>query len=325
MSKDDFQILGRNIKKGEGAILELEVAKLHTRNSIKITIIVERAKLDGPTLLLMGGVHGDETNGVAIVRDIIRKKYNKPKRGTIICIPVFNVFGYLNQSREFPDGRDLNRMFPGSANGSLASQFAYQFTNEIAPLVDYVLDFHTGGADRENFPNVRCVLQEEKAFELAKVFDVPFIVHSNYIPKSIRDTIHKMGKTILLFEGGKSKNLDESVINYGVEGALNVMKYLGMRDGELNLKNKSVIIQKSKWLRAPFSGMLRLHVKNGSWVNKKTILAEITDPFGEFEKKVVAPFDCYIFGVNTAPIVNKGDALFHVSVETHIIQFEFSI
>lgn len=316
MSNDDFVILGKDIKKGDGVILELEVAKLHTRNSLKIAIIIERAKLDGPTLLLMGGVHGDETNGVAIVRDIIRKKYNKPNRGTVICIPVFNVFGYLNQSREFPDGRDLNRMFPGSDNGSLASQFAYQFTQEIAPLVDYVLDFHTGGSNRENYPNIRCVLEEEKAYELAKVFDAPFIVHSNYIPKSIRDSIHKMGKTILLYEGGKSKNLDESVISYGVEGALNVMKYLGMRDGEIHLKNESIIIPKAKWLRAPFSGMLRLHVKNGSWVNKKTILAEITDPFGEFEKKVVAPFDCFIFGVNTAPIVNKGDALFHVSFET---------
>lgn len=316
MFKDDFIILDRNVKKGEKAILELEVAKLHTRNSLKITIIVERAKIDGPTILLLGGVHGDETNGVAIVRDIIRKKYNKPERGTIICIPVFNVFGYLNQSREFPDGRDLNRMFPGSAKGSLASQFAYQFTKEITPLVDYVLDFHTGGAERENYPNVRCVLKEEKAFELAKVFNAPFIVHSNYIPKSIRETIHKKGKTILLFEGGKSKNIDESVINYGVEGTLNILKYLGIREGEANQKNQTTIIKKSKWLRAPFSGMIRLHVKNGSWVTKKTILASITDPYGEFEKKVFAPFDCFIFSVNTAPIINKGDALFHVSLET---------
>jgi len=316
MSKDDFVILGKSIKKGKTAILNLEVAKLHTRSSLTITIVVERAKLDGPTLLLMGGVHGDETNGVAIVRDIIRKKYNKPKRGTIICIPIFNVFGYLNQSREFPDGRDLNRMFPGSATGSLASQFAHKFTQEIAPLVDYVLDFHTGGSNRENFPNVRCVLTEKDTYELAKVFGVPFIVNSDYIPKSIRNMVHKMGKSILLFEGGKSKSLDDSVINYGVEGTLNVMKYLGMREGELNAKSKSVVIKNSKWLRAPHSGMIRLKVKNGSWVSKKTIMAKIMDPFGDFEKRVYAPFDCYIFGVNTAAIVNKGDALFHVSTET---------
>lgn len=316
MSNNEFKILGKEIKKGERAILEMDVAKLHTRNSLRIPVIVERASHDGPVLLLMAGVHGDESNGVAILREIIRKKYNRPKRGTIICIPVFNVFGYLNQSREFPDGRDLNRMFPGSPTGSLASQFAYKFSNEIAPLVDYVIDFHTGGAGRENFTNVRCVLQEEQTFDLAKVFGAPYIVNSAYIPKSIRETIHKMGKIILLFEGGKSLDLDQSVIDYGVEGALNIMKRLHMQNGEIIVKKDPVIVQKSKWLRAPYSGMFQSQVKNGSKVKRKEILGKIFDPFGEFEKKVTAPFDCYIFGLNTAPIVHKGDAIFHVSIET---------
>jgi len=310
-----FKILGKEIQKGEHAFLELEVAKLHTRNNLKISVIVERAKLDGPTVLIMGGVHGDEVNGVAIVRDIIRKKYNKPVRGTIICIPVFNVFGYLRLTREFPDGRDLNRVFPGSANGSLASQFAYRFTKDIAPLVDYVLDFHTGGADRANFPYVRCVSSQQKTVELAKVFGAPFILHSNYIPKSLRETLNKMGKTSLLFEGGKSNNLDTSVINCGVEGALNVLKYLGLQDGEPIKKHESIIIKKSKWVRAPFSGMFQYSVKNGSKVKKREVLGIITDSYGEFEKKVVAPFEGYVFCVNTAPIVNKGDALFNMSVE----------
>ena len=316
MSNSSFFILGKEIKKGESAILEMDVAKLHTRNSLTIPIIVEHGIHDGPVLLLIGGVHGDETNGVAIIREIIRKKYNKPKRGTIICIPVFNVFGYLNQSREFPDGRDLNRMFPGSAKGSLASQFAYKFKKEIAPLADYILDFHTGGADRENFSNIRCVLKEEKTFELAKLFGAPFIVNSKYIPKSIRETFRKMGKTMLLFEGGKSLNLDQSVIECGVEGALNIMKHLDMQDGEISIKKDPVIIQKSKWLRAPYSGIFQSLVKNGSTVKHKAILGRISDPFGEFEKNIIAPFDCCIFGLNTAPIVYKGDAIFHVSIET---------
>ena len=316
MSKDTLNILGKEIKRGESAFLELEVAKLHTRNSLKITVVIERAKLAGPTLLLMGGVHGDEVNGVAVVRDIIRKKYNKPKKGTIICIPVLNVFGYLNQTREFPDGRDLNRMFPGTASGSLASQFAYWFTKNIAPFVDYVLDFHTGGAQRENFPNVRCNIEDEKAFELARVFDAPFILHSNAIVKSLRETLIKMGKTVVLFEGGKSQKISPLVVNYGVQGALNVMKHLGFLEGEPNNDHPSVIIKKSKWIRAPFSGMFQFDVQNGSKVKKKTILGKIMDPYGEFEKNVVAPFDCYVFNINTAPIVNKGDAIFHVSVET---------
>ncbi len=316
MSNNTFSILGKEIKKGGRAVLEMDVAKLHTRNSLRIPVIIERAKINGPVLLLLGGVHGDESNGVAIVRDIIRRKYNVPKRGTVICIPVFNVFGYLNQSREFPDGRDLNRMFPGSSTGSLASQFAHKFTTEIAPLVDYVLDFHTGGAERNNFPNVRCVLKEEKSFELAQVFGAPYIVNSEYIPKSIRATIHSLGKTILLFEGGKSMELDQSVISYGAEGALNVMKHLGMQNGAINIKTEAIIVQQSKWIRAPYSGIFESFIENGSKVEHKTIIGRISDPFGEFERKVKAPFDCYVYGMNTAPIVNKGDAIFHVSTET---------
>ena len=315
MSDEKFLILGTEIEKGKGAILEVEMAKLHTRNSLSIPIIVERAKADGPVLLLMGGVHGDETNGVAIVRDIIRKKYHIPKRGTIICIPVFNVFGYLNQSRQFPDGRDLNRMFPGRAKGSLASQFAYKFTREIAPLVDYVLDFHTGGAGRDNFPNIRCVLKQNKTLELAKVFGAPFIVNSSYIPKSVRETVDKMGKTMLLFEGGESLRLDQSVINCGVEGAFNVMKHLHMQEGEPIVEKDSVIIKKSKWLRAPYSGIFQSLISNGTWVKHKTRIGRISDPYGEFEKFIMAPFDGYVFGLNSAAIVYKGDALFHVSVE----------
>lgn len=315
MSEKKFVILGREIRKGESAILDMDVAKLHTRNSLRIPVIVERSVNDGPVLLLMGGVHGDESNGVAIVRDIIRKKYNKPISGTIVCIPVFNVFGYLIQSREFPDGRDLNRMFPGSDTGSLASQFAYKFTKEIAPFVDYVIDFHAGGALRNNFPNIRCVLKDQKTLELAKVFGAPFIVNSNFIPKSIRYLISKMDKIIILYEGGKSLEIDPNVVKHGVEGALNIMKYLNMQKGEVTNHKTSIVIEKSKWLRASYSGMFECYIDNGTFVKRKTIIGRISDPYGEFEKKVYAPFDCYVYGLNTAPIVNKGDAIFHVSID----------
>ena len=311
---DKFVILGKEIKRGKGALLEMDVAKLHTRNSLQIPVIVQRGKKDGPVLLLMGGVHGDETNGVAIVRDIMRKKYNIPDAGTIICIPVLNVIGYLNQDRKFPDGRDLNRMFPGTAKGSLAAQFAFKFTKEIAPLVDYVLDFHTGGADRYNYPNIRCVVDNAEQLKMAQVFGAPFIVHSSYIPKSIRQTIYKKGKTIIVFEGGKSLQLDHEVIDCGVQGALNVMKHLGMREGEVEINAEPVVVRKSRWLRAPYSGIFESQVKNGSEIKKGAIMGRISDPFGEFEKNLIAPFDGHIFGMNTAPILHKGDAIFHVSL-----------
>lgn len=315
MYKENLSFLGVEIKRGDSICLQFDVAKLHTRNSIKVPVFVERAEKDGPVLLLLGGVHGDEINGVEIVRRIIRAKINKPSRGTIICIPVFNIFGFLNLSRKFPDGRDLNRVFPGSSTGSLASQFAYQFKKEIAPFVDYVLDFHSGGGHRVNIAQTRCVLEDEKALELAKVFGAPFIVQSKYIAKSLRETFKNLGKITLLFEGGKSMLYDETAIQYGVQGAKNVIRFLKMKSGKKLTPSQSVIIKKSKWLRAPYSGMFHVYIKNGEWITKKTILGIITDPFGEFEKKVFAPFDCFVFCVNISPIVNRGDALFHVSLE----------
>jgi predicted deacylase len=316
MYKEKLTMLGTEIERGDSICLQFDVAKLHTRNSIQVPIFIERAEKDGPILLLLGGVHGDEINGVEIVRRIIRKKINKPSKGTVICIPVFNIFGFLHLSREFPDGRDLNRVFPGSSKGSLASQFAHQFKKEIAPFVDYVIDFHSGGANRVNMAQTRCMLEDEKTLKLAKVFGAPFIVQSRHIPKSLRETFHKLGKTALLFEGGKSMFYDEEAIQYGVQGARNVMRFLKMKRWKQQSHDNPVVVKKSKWLRASHSGMFHVRIKNGEWVTKKTTLGIITDPFGSFERKVFAPFDCYIFCVNISPIVNRGDALFHVSLVT---------
>jgi predicted deacylase len=310
-----MKILDTKIEKGKTYQLAMEIAKLHTRSKINIPVIVSRAKKDGPILLLNAGVHGDELNGVEIVRRIIHQKYNIPEVGTIICIPVLNIFGYLNQSRKFPDGRDLNRMFPGSKNGSLASQVAYKFRTEIAPHIDIMLDFHTGGAKRINAPQIRYAKNDEKASELAQVFNPPYIVYSKTIQKSMRDMVHKLGKTILLFEGGKSQIFEENVITQGVEGTLRIMHYLGMTKENPTQKSQSVIITKSSWIRASYSGMLHVGIANGEKVKKGQVLGFIAGPYGDFNKAIKSTIDGHIFCVNSAPIVNKGDALFHISNE----------
>ncbi len=315
MSNKPFTLLGKVVPSGKRTVLDLEVAKLHTRTTVKVPVIIERSNNPGPVVLLLAGIHGDETNGVGIVREIIDLKINKPKNGTIICIPVFNIFGYLIQTREFPDGRDLNRMFPGTQNGSLASQFAYQFSEKIAPFVDYVIDFHTGGGKRDNIAQIRCNKDDEKGLELAKVFNPPMIVFSNNIVKSLRETLHKMGKTVILFEGGKSKELNPTIISEGVNGTRNVLIHLGLIDGEITVREKPIYVKKSKWLRAPDSGMFKMMIKNGNFVKKREVLGIIQDPFGEFKKKVYAPFNGHVFCINKTPIVNKGDALFHMSIE----------
>jgi len=308
-----FSILGREIAPGEGVELSMNVAKLHTHTPIQVPVIVERAEKEGPVLLLMAGMHGDEINGMEIVRRVIRKKWNKPNAGTIICLPVFNIFGYLNIQRELPDGRDLNRSFPGTKNGSLASQFAYQFMKEIAPKVDVVIDFHTGSAQRSNIAQIRCVLSDAESVELAHVFDPPFIVHSNYISKSVREAMNKMGKKILLFEGGKTNSIDEVVVEEGLLGVQRVLNYYGMRSFKLDDNGRTpTVVTSSKWLRAANAGVLRVTVSNGDEVEKGDILGLICDPFGNEEKKIKSPVKGYIICVNEAPLVNKGDAVFHI-------------
>jgi len=316
-----IEVLGQAISKGKGIQLNLEIAKLHTRTSIHVPIIVERAKKDGPNLLITGGIHGNEINGIEIVRQLIAKKYNKPEKGMVICIPVVNVFGFLNQKRQFPDGRDLNRVFPGSPRGSLASRFAYHIIKEIAPLIDYCIDYHTGGDSRFNAPQIRINRNDDASLELAKVFGTQFIIQSGRREKSFRETLHKLDKKVLLYEGGKSLHIDETITESGLKGALRIMQHLGMRDfsselSKLNYdKPDPVVIQESKWMRANHSGMFHPSMDPGQHVKKGDIIGSISDPFGYFERKIKSLYSGYVICINQSPIVNQGDGIYHISNE----------
>jgi predicted deacylase len=320
MPNNNIEVLGKIISRGKGIQLNLDIAKLHTRTNIEVPIIIERAKEPGPTLLITGGIHGDEINGVEIVRQIISNGFHKPQKGMVICIPVVNIFGFLNQTRQFPDGRDLNRVFPGSKGGSLASIFAYHLMKEIVPLADFCLDFHTGGANRFNAPQIRVNDGDDESLELAKVFGAPFIMKSKRREKSYRDSAIKLGKKVLLYEGGKSLDINKSVTKVGVNGALNLMHHLGIRDFTAALKSDlkvtdPIVVDSSKWIRAGYSGMFRSNAVLGNLYGKGDKIGSISDPFGFFEKDVKAPVKGYVFSINHAPIVNKGDAIIHMSRE----------
>ena len=313
-----MRILSREINLNETVHLSLDIAKLHTRTSIDVPIIISRGKEDGPCLLLVGGVHGDEVNGVEIVRQIVSNKFNKPEKGTIICIPLLNVFGFLNQQREFPDGRDLNRVFPGSKGGSLASRFAYHVMKEIVPHIDYCIDYHTGGAKRYNYTHLRIDSSDQKTLELAKVFDAPYIMLAPNRDKSFRQSMVHQGKKVLLFEGGKSLHLDKVVTKIGIQGAINVIHHLGMRDFSKQLfpqKHAPIVIKRSTWIRAKHSGMYRSYVSVGQKIEVGTKLGSVSDPFGAFEKTIISKESGYIINSNHSPIVNQGDALFHLAFE----------
>lgn len=318
--KEVLNILGKKVTLGESAKVSFSVAKLHTQNTIEVPVIIERSKKPGPTVLITAGIHGDEVNGVEIVRQIISKGINKPKKGTIICIPVINVFGFIHMDREFPDGRDLNRVFPGAKTGSLASRVAHKLMTEIVPHADLILDFHTGGADRFNAAQIRIIKNDIVLDELAQVFGAPIIYYTKNLKKSFRNTCYKLGIPMLLFEGGKSFNIDNTVTNTGVNGTKRILNHLGMLNRNFKVskpKKNCIKILDSKWIRANHSGMFKATVDVNTVVKKGDVLGHITDPYGSFNHFVKAPNNGYIFNVNESPIIYQGDAIFHISTKLH--------
>ena len=311
-------ILKETIVAGESKTINMEIAKLHTMTKLKIPIIVERSKLDGPTVLFTACLHGDEINGTEIVRQLIVQKINKPKRGTIICIPIINIFGFINKTREFPDGRDLNRVFPGSKTGSLASRFAYYILKDIMPHIDYAIDFHAGGASRFNAPQIRIVPENPELKKLSEVFSAPFTLYSKNISGTFRNSCDKLDVKMLLFEGGKSLDINDAITKEAIEGTKRFLTHLEMlnpRKKAISNENKTIYIEKSNWVRAKHSGLFHGLTAIGSFVKKGDLLATISDPYGKVEHKVKAPHAGFIINVNDAPIIFQGDAIFHISTQ----------
>ena len=314
--REAITILGESIYAGESKTIDMEIARLHSTTKLKIPVIVERSLVEGPVVLFTAGIHGDEINGVEVVRQLIIQKINKAQKGTIICIPIVNMFGFVNKSREFPDGRDLNRVFPGSKKGSLASRFAHHILEEIMPVVDYAVDFHAGGASRFNAPQIRIAPNNPELKKLADIFDAPFTLYSKNISGSFRNSSEKMNVKMLLFEGGKSLDIDKTVAAEGVNGVKRLLTHLDMLSANHvpeKQKKKTIYIEKSGWLRAKCSGLFHDNNLIGCFVQKGVVLGTITDPFGKFEQKVKAPNDGYIINANHSPIVYEGDAIYHMS------------
>jgi predicted deacylase len=313
---DILTIFGEEIHPGESKELNFSIAKLHTNTPVDVPIIIERSKYKGPTVLFTAGIHGDEVNGIEIIRQLISKGINRPKTGTIICIPIINIFGFIQNAREFPDGRDLNRSFPGNKSGSLAARVAFKLMNEIIPYVDYCLDFHSGGSNRFNAPQIRIEKNDSLLLKLATVFNPPFVLKSTNLKKTFRNSCKKKGVPLLLFEGGKSNYIDSVVSNTGVNGSKRVLHHLGMLRSNFKVsspKKSPIFISKSKWLRAPKSGMFKPTIKTGDFVEKGQVIGHITDPYGKINYRYKSAFSGYIINVNESPLIYQGDALFHIS------------
>ena len=311
----DLLTLGEHtITPGERRTIELPVTDLYTHTSLKMPVQVVRGKKPGPTLFLSAAIHGDEINGVEIVRRVLDYKGLDTIRGTLIAVPIVNVQGFLAQSRYTPDRRDLNRCFPGNSHGSVASRLANLFVQEIVLKSDCGIDLHTAAIHRDNLPQIRAQLQNPETARLAQAFDAPVVLNTNLRDGSLRHYADEQGIPILLYEAGEALRFEESSIRIGARGVLNVMRELGMlRPSRKKSQSKSVTANSSHWIRAQRSGILRATVGLGCSVSKGQTLGTISDPFGIQEQSMKAEHPGILIGRTNLPLVNEGDAVFHIA------------
>lgn len=306
---------GEKIAPGERRQLALTVAKLYDFTDMKIPVEVVRGAEDGPTLFVSAAIHGDEINGVDIVRRLLKHRGLKQIAGTLIAIPIVNVFGFNDKSRYLPDRRDLNRSFPGAEQGSLASQIAYMFRTEIVAQATHGIDLHTGAIHRRNLPQIRADLSHKGNLALATAFGAPVILDASPRDGSLREMVGEQKIPMLLYEAGTALRFDHRASLLGVEGILNVMRTIGMLPKPKFKPSgmKPYIAKSSQWVRAPISGIFITRKKLGEYVSKGDKLGFITNPFGDYEYDILSPLDGLIVGNSILPLANEGDGLYHLA------------
>jgi len=311
-----FELGGVKVAPGSRATIDLPVMDLSIHAPLSMPVHVVHGRRDGPVLFVCAALHGDEINGVEIIRRIMQLTALKRMSGTLVAVPIVNLFGFLAGSRYLPDRRDLNRSFPGSETGSLSGRLADMFLSEIVSKTNYGIDLHTGAIHRTNFPQVRADLDDAETAELGAAFGVPVVINAGLREGSLRASAGKLGVRVLVYEAGEALRFDETCIRAGVTGVVKVMRKLGMvpaRHGR-NRAVEPLTIRNSRWERAATSGILRAAVELGETVRKGDRLGAISDPFGENEVAVIARFDGVVIGRATLPVVNEGDALFHIGL-----------
>ena len=316
MTNEQLVVGGTEILPGTRTFLHVQIAPRYTGGSVSMPVSVVRGRKPGPTLFVSAAIHGDEINGVEIVRRLLKQKLISKLRGTLIAVPVVNVYGFLAQTRYLPDRRDLNRCFPGSASGSLAARLANTFMQEIVSKATHGIDLHTGSLHRSNLPQIRATLSVPGAEQMARSFGAPVILDADLRPGSMRHAVNASGVPVIVYEAGEALRFDELAIRAGLRGVISVMRDLEMLP-RLTSKKRIVepfVAHGSTWVRAPESGILATKLQLGSRVAKGERIGLISDPLGETETPISSPTAGVLIGRTNLPLVNEGDALFHVGV-----------
>ena len=314
--KDVLRINGTEISPGDQITIDLPLPSLYTHTQIHMPVRVVRGRRPGPSLFVSAALHGDEINGVEIIRRLLALPALRRLRGTLIAVAVVNVYGFIAHSRYLPDRRDLNRSFPGSEKGSLTARLAHQFMEQIVANATHGIDLHTGAIHRANLPQIRASLNAPEVSKLARAFGAPVIIDTELLDGSLRRAVaERSGMPMLHYEGGEALRFDEFAIRAGVRGVVSVMRALGMLPAVKHHRAlpEPVIANSSGWVRAPQSGIMRAAKPLGARVAKDEVLAVVSDPFGERDEPVPARFSGLIIGRTNLPLISEGEALFHIA------------
>lgn len=312
----EIKISDTLVKPGTRSTIHIPVPRLYTHTKMAMPIQVIHGRRSGPTLFVSSAVHGDEIIGIEIVRRLISRKKLTHLRGTLITVPVVNVYAFIQNSRYSPDRRDLNRFFPGSDTGSLTSRLAHTFMKEIVQRCGYGIDLHAGSNHRANLPQIRVNFDDEKALDLARAFQVPVIINARTREGSLRQAASGVNVSTILYEAGEALRFDEMAIKAGVRGILSVMSALDMlpRPKQKKRETDPLFVEDSYWVRAPASGILHMEKPLGSRINKDTRIGVIADPFGGKEVEIVSPVSGMVIGRLNLPLVHQGDAIIHIAL-----------
>lgn len=320
--RDRFEIAGAKVAPGERATLSLQLPGQSAFTPLSMPLHVVHGRKAGPVLFVSAAIHGDEINGVEIIRQLRHARALARLRGTLVCIPIVNMYGFLNNTRYLPDRRDLNRSFPGSARGSLAARIAHVFASEIVARASHGIDLHTGGNHRTNLPHIRANLDHGDTERLARSFGAPVIINANLRDGSLRQYALEKGLTMLLYEAGEALRFDPLSIAAGLRGVLSVMTELEMLPPRRKAPQAAapkrpaagpIVARTSQWIRAPQSGLARAAARLGQRVERGQVLGWIADAVGENEVAVAAPLTGIVIGRSNLPAVHEGDALFHIA------------
>lgn len=314
-----FSIAGQSIAPGTQADIGFPITTMATGTASSLAVRVIHGARPGPAVFVSAAIHGDEIIGTAIIQRLAQSLRPEALAGTVLLVPVANIFGFITHSRYLPDRRDLNRSFPGSAGGSLAGQLAHIFYREVVGRCSLGIDIHSAAIHRYNLPQIRIAAGNRKLVELAMAFGAPVIIESPLRDGSLRDLAQKKGVDMLLMETGEALRFDRLSIETGASGVCRVLAHLGMIEADDGLSAVGIPARanRSVWVRSPRGGVTHRVRKSGDPVRKGDLLARVAGLFGEDAQDMVSPLDGIIIGHATLPVVHQGDALFHIAAIAH--------